>query len=143
MEVYIILALVLALLQIWIIPMVLNSSNLEWMLSNREEVLDDSPVLIRSRKAYANLQETLPIFLALALLSMIKGIDVTDMACWWLVFRGVHGRSNLHENAFLVWSFRSTYRYGSPNYSILIRDMYLKGTSRVPFLYLMGLFIGM
>jgi|TARA_B110000914_G_scaffold226414_1_gene251240 uncharacterized MAPEG superfamily protein len=93
MEVYIILALVLALLQIWIIPMVLNSSNLEWMLSNREEVLDDSPVLIRSRKAYANLQETLPIFLALALLSMIKGIDVTDMACWWLVFRGVHGIS--------------------------------------------------
>ena len=40
MEIYIILALVLALLQIWIIPMVLNLNNFDWLLSNREEQLD-------------------------------------------------------------------------------------------------------
>jgi hypothetical protein len=51
MEIYIILALVLALLQIWIIPMVLNLDNFDWLISNREEQLDDSPVLLRSRKS--------------------------------------------------------------------------------------------
>ena len=101
MEIYIILALVLALLQIWIIPMVLNLDNFDWLLSNREEQLEDSPVLVRSRKAYANLLESLPAFLALALLSMIKGIDVTDMACWWLVFRVIHGVSYMAGITYL------------------------------------------
>ena len=101
MEIYIILALVLALLQIWIIPMVLNLENFDWLISNREEQLDDSPVLLRSRKAYANLLESLPAFLALALLSMIKGIDLTDMACWWLVFRSIHGASYMAGITYL------------------------------------------
>ena len=101
MGTYIILALVLALLQIWIIPMVLNLENFDWLISNREEQLDDSPVLLRSRKAYANLLESLPAFLALALLSMIKGIDLTDMACWWLVFRAIHGASYMAGITYL------------------------------------------
>ena len=101
MEIYIILALVLALLQIWIIPMVLNLENFDWLISNREEQLDDSPVLLRSRKAYANLLESLPAFLALALLSMIKWIDLTDMACWWLVFRAIHGASYMAGITYL------------------------------------------
>ena len=101
MEIYIILALVLALLQIWIIPMVLNLENFDWLISNREEQLDDSPVLLRSRKAYANLLESLPAFLALALLSMIKEIDLTDMACWWLVFRAIHGASYMAGITYL------------------------------------------
>ena len=101
MEIYIILALVLALLQIWIIPMVLNLDNFDWLLSNREEQLEDSPVLVRSRKAYENLLESLPAFLALALLSMIKGIDLTDMACWWFVFRVIHGVSYMGGVTYL------------------------------------------
>ena len=101
MEIYIILAWVLALLQIWIIPMVLNLNNFDWLISNREEQLNDSPVLLRSRKAYANLLESLPAFLALALLSMIKGIDLTDMACWWLVFRAIHGASYMAGITYL------------------------------------------
>lgn len=93
METYIILALVLALLQIWIIPMMLNMKNMEWLLSNRDGPVDDSSsvLLARSRKAYANLQESLPAFLALALLSMVLNIDVTNAACWWLIFRVAHG----------------------------------------------------
>jgi len=101
MEIYIILALVLALLQIWIIPMVLNLQNFDWLISNRDEQLDDSPVLLRSRKAYANLLESLPAFLALALLSMMKEIDLTDMACWWLVFRAIHGASYMAGITYL------------------------------------------
>tara|TARA_B100000900_G_scaffold401791_1_gene406862 strand:- start:430 stop:801 length:372 start_codon:yes stop_codon:yes gene_type:complete len=93
METYIILALVLALLQIWIIPMMLNLKNMNYLISNRDEVIDDSDsvLLLRSRRAYANLQESLPAFLALALLSMIMGVDATNAACWWLIFRVLHG----------------------------------------------------
>ena len=109
MEVYIILALVLALLQIWIIPLVLNLSNLEWMLSNREEVLDDSPMLIRSRKAYANLQETLPIFLVLAVLSIQLEVANEQLAEGWLITRLIYlvlGIANVYSYPFIrtgVW----------------------------------------
>ena len=37
MESLIVMSLVLAILQIWIIPMVLNMKNMNWLLSNREE----------------------------------------------------------------------------------------------------------
>ncbi|GIS35990.1 MAG: hypothetical protein Ct9H90mP6_12470 [Gammaproteobacteria bacterium] len=36
MESLIVMSLVLAILQIWIIPMVLNMKNMNWLLSNRE-----------------------------------------------------------------------------------------------------------
>ena len=108
MGTYIILALVLALLQIWIIPMMLNLKNMDYLISNRDEVVDDSDsiLLARSRKAYANLQESLPAFLALALLSMIMSIDVTNAACWWLVFRVAHGACYMAGIAYvrtLAW----------------------------------------
>jgi uncharacterized MAPEG superfamily protein len=44
----------------------------------------------RAMRANTNLQETLPIFLALALLSMQLSVDVTGLACWWLAFRVGH-----------------------------------------------------
>tara|TARA_B000000477_G_C6081898_1_gene223535 strand:- start:223 stop:594 length:372 start_codon:yes stop_codon:yes gene_type:complete len=108
MGTYIILALVLALLQIWIIPMMLNLKNMDYLISNRDEVIDDSDsiLLVRSRKAYANLQESLPAFLALALLSMIMSVDVTNAGCWWLVFRVAHGVCYLAGIAYvrtLAW----------------------------------------
>ena len=91
MESLIVMSLVLAILQIWIIPMVLNMKNMNWLLSNREESDEPSEMLARSRRASTNLQESLPAFLALALLSMIVEIDVASAACWWLIFRVVHG----------------------------------------------------
>ena len=48
-------------------------------------------MLARARRASTNLQESLPAFLALALLSMIISVDVTSAACWWLIFRVIHG----------------------------------------------------
>ena len=91
MESLIVMSLVLAILQIWIIPMVLNMKNMDWLLSNREESDTPSEMLARARRASTNLQESLPAFLALALLSMIISVDITSAACWWLIFRVTHG----------------------------------------------------
>ena len=59
MESLIVMSLVLAILQIWIIPMVLNMKNMNWLLSNREESDVPSEMLARARRASANLQESL------------------------------------------------------------------------------------
>jgi uncharacterized MAPEG superfamily protein len=73
METYIIYALALLLFQLWLLPMALNFQNFSWMISNRDEDLDVSSnlALMRVRKSTANLYETLPAFLALALLSIL------------------------------------------------------------------------
>ena len=92
METYIIYALALMLFQLWLLPMVLNFQNFSWMISNRDEDLDISSnvILMRVRKSTDNLYETLPAFLALALLSMVMEVDVTSAACVWLVARVGH-----------------------------------------------------
>ena len=84
----IICALVLALLQFWIIPMLFNLHNFNYLLSSRDEPApEDSVKLGRTRRAAVNLQESLPAFLALAILSMVLEVDNTDLAMWWLCFR--------------------------------------------------------
>ena len=92
METYIIYALALTLLQLWIIPMALNFKNLSWMMSSRDEDLDTSSNLYLQRvnKSTANLYESLPAFLALALLSLVLGVDTTSAACVWLIARVGH-----------------------------------------------------
>ena len=92
METYIIYALALTLLQLWIIPMVLNFKNLSWMMSSRDEDLDISSNLYLQRvnKSTANLYESLPAFLALALLSLVLGVDTSSAACVWLIARVGH-----------------------------------------------------
>ena len=92
METYIIYALALTLLQLWIIPMALNFKNLSWMMSSRDEDLDTSSNLYLQRvnKSTANLYESLPAFLALALLSLLLGVDTSSAACVWLIARVGH-----------------------------------------------------
>ena len=92
METYIIYALALTLLQLWIIPMALNFKNLSWMMSSRDEDLDTSSNLYLQRvnKSTANLYESLPAFLALALLSLVLGVDTSSAACVWLIARAGH-----------------------------------------------------
>lgn len=92
METYIIYALALTLLQLWIIPMALNFKNLSWMMSSRDEDLDTSSNLHLQRvnKSTANLYESLPAFLALALLSLVLGVDTSSAACVWLIARVGH-----------------------------------------------------
>ena len=92
METYIIYALALTLLQLWIIPMALNFKNLSWMMSSRDEDLDTSSNLYLQRvnKSTANLYESLPAFLALVLLSLVLGVDTSSAACVWLIARVGH-----------------------------------------------------
>lgn len=93
MTTYIICALLLAFLQTWLIPAAFNMKNFPWLGSNRDEPMPHEPSVMagRAMRANTNLQETLPIFLALALLSMMQPeVDVTGLACWWLAFRVGH-----------------------------------------------------
>jgi len=84
----IICALVLALLQFWIIPMLFNLHNFNYLLSSRDEPApEDSVKLGRTMRAAVNLQESLPAFLTLAILSIVLEVDNTDLAMWWLGFR--------------------------------------------------------
>ena len=92
MTIYIIAALLLAFLQTWLIPASFNMKNFPWLGSNRDEPMPHelSVMAGRAMRANTNLQETLPIFLALALLSMHLSVDLTGLACWWLAFRVGH-----------------------------------------------------
>ena len=92
MATYIVYALLLAIVQIWIVPAAFNMKNFPWLGSNRDEPMPHELSVMGGRAARAskNLQESLPAFLALALLSMHLSVDVTGLACWWLVLRVGH-----------------------------------------------------
>jgi len=92
MATYIVYALLLAIVQIWIVPAAFNMKNFPWLGSNRDEPMPHELSVMGGRAARAskNLQESLPAFLALALLSMHLSVDVTGLACWWLILRVGH-----------------------------------------------------
>ena len=83
-------ALALTLFQIWLLPMAVNLKNSDYLLGNRDEEIETSVTYKRIARAAANLQETLPIFLTLTLLSMIMDIDNTQAASAWLALRVIH-----------------------------------------------------
>ena len=91
MEIYIVLALLLALFQSWLIPMAINIQNLQW----RDSSPSESVLLKRARRASLNLHESLAPFLALVLASMYLEIDNSTYACWWMILRVVHGLTYL------------------------------------------------
>ena len=49
-----------------ILPAAFNTKNVKWMLSNRDENPDTTLYYDRSKKAFANLQESIPVFSMLA-----------------------------------------------------------------------------
>ena len=84
----IVYALVLTIAQIWLIPALLNLGSLQYQISNRDDAApEDSVKLGRVRRAAANLQESLPAFLALAILSIVLEVDNYNLAMYWLGFR--------------------------------------------------------
>ena len=89
----IIMALTLALLRIWIIPMtgalVINIKSMSYLLSNRDREITIDPASFSARilRASSNLQESLPAFLALAILSVIIEVDNTMYAMTWVFLR--------------------------------------------------------
>ena len=87
MTTLIIYALTLALVQFWILPASLNLKNLTYLLSNRGGDVETSPTYDRIARAAVNYQESLPAFLALSLLSLHMGVDLTTTATAWLWLR--------------------------------------------------------
>ena len=92
MATYIVYALLLAFIQIWLVPAAFNMKNFPWLGSNRDEPMPNEMSVMggRASRASSNLQESLPAFLALALLSMHLSVDVTGLAFWWLILRVGH-----------------------------------------------------
>ena len=87
MTTVILYALALALFQIWLLPMAINIKSMAYLMSNRDEEQEVSLLTQRVTRASANLQESLPAFLALCLLSMIIEADITAAATSWLGLR--------------------------------------------------------
>ena len=87
MSAIIIFSLALALVQFWILPASLNLRNLTYLLSNRDGNVETSRTYDRIAKAAVNYQESLPAFLALSLLSLQMGVDLTTTATAWLWLR--------------------------------------------------------
>ena len=79
----ILLALLLTLIQL-MTPALLNSKNLDFLISNREDSVEEAPIVGRARRAGNNILESLPAFLALAILSIILEVDTYNLAMFWL-----------------------------------------------------------
>ena len=91
MATYIVYSLLLAIIQIWVVPAAFNLKNFSWYTTNRDEPMPETSVMAgRAMRAATNLQESLPAFLALALLSMHLSVDLIGLAFWWLILRIAH-----------------------------------------------------
>jgi Predicted membrane protein len=64
-------------------------------MSARDDGVEESVLLQRAHRASKNLQESLPVFMALVLLAMVMKVDVSMYACWWLILRVAHGGTYL------------------------------------------------
>jgi len=65
----------------------LNQKNLNFLLGNREGEIEESAMVQRTRRANNNLLESLPIFFALAILSIEFKADIYNLAMYWLALR--------------------------------------------------------
>ncbi len=84
----IIMALVLALVQFWIAPTIFSLGRLDYLLSNRDENdPNESLYCARAKRAAANLQESLPAFLVLGVLSIVSEVDNSVLMTYWLLLR--------------------------------------------------------
>jgi uncharacterized MAPEG superfamily protein len=90
MSAVIIAALTLALVQMWLLPIVTNIKNAAYLLTSREEDVETTAVYRRVDRAKKNLQESLPAFLALCLLSIQMEVDNLSLATTWLALRVVY-----------------------------------------------------
>lgn len=78
-----------------------------YLLSARDEAAQISGSVLRAQRAAANLLETLPAFLVLAVLSILNGTDVIAFAQAWLVLRVIYLGLYLAGTAYvrsLVWA---------------------------------------
>ena len=98
----ILISLILYVIQFWAIPALLNVNNFTYLLSNRDGRVQLSDASKRVIRASENLKESLPIFLTLAILSIIMEKDNTLLASYWLILRIGH---------FITYSFGIMFLY--------------------------------
>jgi uncharacterized MAPEG superfamily protein len=82
--------LALALFQIWLIPMLLKLNHLPYLLSNRDQAIEVSPMTERVQRAAINLQESMPAFLTICLLAIISSKDLVVLGTAWLLLRVIY-----------------------------------------------------
>jgi uncharacterized MAPEG superfamily protein len=90
MEIMIIGALLLTLVQLWLLPASFNLKNVNYLVSSRDNPPPQSAVQERVTRAGNNLQESLPAYLALCLLAMVQQVDLSQAALAWLVLRVIY-----------------------------------------------------
>lgn len=98
----IIMALLLTLVQFWILPMAFSLGRLEYLLSNRDQSDPNESVhCARAKRAAANLQESLPAFLALGILSIVLEVDNSSLMTYWLLLRAAFAVSYIAGTIYI------------------------------------------
>jgi len=93
-ESILLLTLLLILIQIFI-PVIIDllitkKLNFLYLFSPRDDAIKSSLFFDRSQRSLKNLFETLPIFIILAILSIIKNVDISFLATLWLAMRVIY-----------------------------------------------------
>ena len=70
-----------------LLPVFLNLKNYGYLLTSRDESIEVAALVGRAKRAHSNLLESLPVFLVLAVLSIIQEVDNYDLATYWLGLR--------------------------------------------------------
>jgi len=93
LENILILSFLLVMIQLTIpmlIELLTRNTNLKYFLSSRDENIKISAHAQRANRALKNLLETFPIFIGLAILSLINDVDNSSIALFWLIFRIIY-----------------------------------------------------
>ena len=93
LENILILSFLLVIIQLTIpmlIELLTKNTSLKYFLSSRDENTTISVQAQRANRALKNLLETFPIFIGLAILSLIKDVDNSSIALFWLTFRIIY-----------------------------------------------------
>ena len=94
LEKILILSFLLVIVQISI-PVIIdlvitNKIKVTYLFSSRDRKQDTSEFFGRANRALKNLFETLPIFIGLVLVSIIKEVDNSSLALLWLISRAIY-----------------------------------------------------
>ena len=94
LENILILSFLLVIIQISV-PVIIdllitNKIKFIYLFSSRDKDQEASVFFARANRALKNLFETLPIFIGLVLLSIIKEVDNSSLALLWLISRTIY-----------------------------------------------------
>ncbi len=93
LEKILILAFLLVIIQLTIpmlIDLLTGNTNLTYLLSSRDSSSKPSIYAQRANRASKNLLETLPIFIGISILSLIREVDNSSVALLWLILRAIY-----------------------------------------------------